>query len=220
MLTRRVASSIAVSYVTSAAILLGFAFAGTIGFVLPFAYGGAGLLECMVFYLLTYRSADVKHSHDYLMPQRLIISTTMQLVFMALAPQVAFYFLTMLFVVYALSSFAVTARLAAITWVGVAIVTASLLMHNKTGGVPHATFAERALVWLSFVVTLGRCVMLGVFGRLLRLRLKSRTLQLGETVTALKERDQSLKRLNAQLLHQASHDSLTDSPTGCCSPSG
>jgi diguanylate cyclase (GGDEF)-like protein len=91
----------------------------------------------------------------------------------------------------------------------VAAATLVLVLRNPTGGVPHATAAERALVWLSFIVTLGRCVMLGVFGRMLRLRLQKRTQQLVETVAALKERDRSLERINAELLYQASHDSLT-----------
>jgi|HubBroStandDraft_6_1064221.scaffolds.fasta_scaffold38707_2 diguanylate cyclase (GGDEF)-like protein len=209
LLARQVIRSVAVSYVTSAVLLLGFAFAGTIGFVLPFAYAGCGLCECAVFYYLTNQPSKLGDGYDYLIPERLIISTTMQLVFMALAPQIAFYFLTMLFVVYALGSIGITPRQAALTWLGVAIATALLFLHNKTAGVPHATLPERALVWLSFVVTLGRCVMLGVFGRLLRIRLQKRTTQLGETVAALKERDKSLELVNAELLHQASHDSLT-----------
>jgi diguanylate cyclase (GGDEF)-like protein len=209
LLARQVIRSVAVSYVTSALLLLGFAFAGSIGFVLPFAYVACGLLECALFYYLTDQPSKIVDGYDYLIPERLVLSTILQLVFMALAPQIAFYFLTMLFVVYALGSVGITARQAALTWLGVAIATSILFLHNKTSGVPHATLAERVLVWLSFVVTLGRCVLLGVFGRLLRLRLQGRTKQLGETVAALQERDQSLERVNAELLHQASHDSLT-----------
>jgi diguanylate cyclase (GGDEF)-like protein len=209
LLARQVIRSVALSYITSALLLLGFALAGTIRLWLPFAYAGAGLLECGVFYYLTDQPSKIIDGYDYLIPERLILSTAMQLLFMALAPQIAFYFLTMLFVVYALGSVGISARQAAFTWLGVAIVTSWLFLHNRTGGVPHSTFAERALVWLSFIVTLGRCVMLGVFGRLLRIRLQKRTHQLGETVAALKQRDQSLERVNAELLHQASHDSLT-----------
>jgi diguanylate cyclase (GGDEF)-like protein len=209
ILARRVIRSVAVSYLTSMGLLLGFAFAGTIGFVVPFAYTGCGLFECALFYYLTNRPSTRHDGYDYMIPQRLILSTTMQLAFVAIAPRVAFYFLTMLFVVYALGSVGVTARQAALTWVGVAIATGVLMVRNHTGGVPHATLAERALVWLSFAVTLGRCVMLGVFGRLLRMRLQKRTQQLAETVAALRQRDVSLELVNAELLHQASHDSLT-----------
>jgi diguanylate cyclase (GGDEF)-like protein len=209
LLAHRVIASVAVSYVTSMLLLLGFAYIGTIGLVLPFAYGGCGLLECAFFWYLTDQPSKVGEGNDHLIPQRLVISTTMQLVFMALAPQIAFYFLAMLFVVYGLGSIGVTARQAAYTWLAVAGATLVLVLRNPTGGVPHATAAERALVWLSFIVTLGRCVMLGVFGRMLRLRLQKRTQQLGETVAALKERDRSLERINTELLYQASHDSLT-----------
>jgi len=209
VLARRVIRSVAVSYLSSMGILLGFAFAGTIGFLVPFAYGGCGLIECALFYYLTDRPSKIPDGFDYMIPHRLIISTAMQLVFMALVPQIAFYFLTMLFVVYALGSIGITAPQAALTWFGVAIATGVLLIRGHTDGVPHATLAERALVWLSFVVTLGRCVMLGVFGRMLRVRLQRRTQQLAQTVATLRQRDESLERVNAALLHQANHDSLT-----------
>jgi diguanylate cyclase (GGDEF)-like protein len=209
MVSLRVIRSVAVSYLTSMALLFGFAFAGTIGFVLPCAYGAIGLLESAFFYYLTTQASKKQHGYGYLIPQRLIVSTTLQLVFMALAPQIAFYFLTMLFVVYALGSIGVTARQAALTWVVVAIVTGILVLRGHTAGVPHTTVTERVLVWLSFVITLGRCVLLGVLGRRMRLRLQKRTQQLAETIAALKERDASLERVNAELLHQASHDSLT-----------
>ena len=199
LLAHRVIASVGVSYVTSMLLLLGFACIGTIGFVLPFAYGGCGLVECAIFWYLTDQRSRLGEGNDHLIPQRLILSTTMQLVFMALAPQIAFYFLTMLFVVYGLGSIGVTARQAAYTWASVAVATLVLVLRNPSGGVPHATAAERALVWVSFVVTLGRCVMLGVFGRMLRLRLQKRTQQLAETVAALKERDRSLERVNAEL---------------------
>jgi diguanylate cyclase (GGDEF)-like protein len=209
LLARQFYGSVAISYVTSALLLLGFSFAGTIGFLLPWAYGACGLLECLLFYSLTHQNRKSASPYDYLVPQRLMLATAIQLTFLALAPQIAFYFLVMLFVVHGLGSIGMTARQAAATWAGVALATALILLNNHTGGVPHATLAERALVWLSFAVMLGRCVMLGVFGHQLRLRLQKRTRQLAETVAALKERDASLERMNAELQHQASHDSLT-----------
>jgi diguanylate cyclase (GGDEF)-like protein len=201
---------VAASHITSTVLLLGFAFTGTIAFWLPFAYAGGSLIQAALFYLLTVRRSNL--ADDYLIPQRLILATAMQLVFVVLAPQIAFYFLTMLFLAYGLGSIGITARQAAFTWLGVAVATFFLFLHNTQGGVPHATAAERTLVWLSFVVTLGRCVMLGVFGRKLRVHLQGRTHQLSETLEALKQRDESLERVNAKLLHQASHDALTGLP--------
>ncbi len=75
--------------------------------------------------------------------------------------------------------------------------------------IPQATPAERGLVWLCFVATLGRCVLLGVFGRELRLRLHDRRQQLRESIHMLKERDKSLAHVNLELKRQATHDALT-----------
>ena len=75
--------------------------------------------------------------------------------------------------------------------------------------VPQATPMERTLVWMCFVATLGRCILLGVVGRGLRLRLQDRRRQLRDSVHLLEERDKSLARVNLELKRQATHDSLT-----------
>jgi diguanylate cyclase (GGDEF)-like protein len=59
------------------------------------------------------------------------------------------------------------------------------------------------------MATLGRCIVLGIFGRSLRLRLQTRGQNLIESVAALRQRDESMERVNAQLRHQATHDCLT-----------
>jgi diguanylate cyclase (GGDEF)-like protein len=75
--------------------------------------------------------------------------------------------------------------------------------------IPQATSVERGLVWLCFVATLGRCILLGVFGRALRMRLQERRRQLRDSVHMLKERDKSLANANLELKRQATHDALT-----------
>jgi diguanylate cyclase (GGDEF)-like protein len=133
-----------------------------------------------------------------------------QLAFIALVPQIGFYFITVLFIVYGFGSMAATVRQSLITWGCVAAVTALLLTNGgHSDWIPQANIAERVLVWLCFISVLGRCILLGVFGRTLRMRLQKRSVQLTESVGALKQRDQSLERVNAELQHQATHDALT-----------
>ena len=139
-----------------------------------------------------------------------IASSAIQLTFAALAPQMAFYFFTVLFVVFGVGSLELSRWQSGFAWIGVAIAAAVVMSAiNARIVVPQDTAMVRALVWLCFVATLGRCILLGVFGRSLRQRLQDRRLQLRDSIHLLKERDKSLASVNLELKRQATHDALT-----------
>jgi diguanylate cyclase (GGDEF)-like protein len=202
--------AVVLSYLLDALLLLGFALAGTIPLSIPAAYLAAGLGESGLFHLF---GSHIPHLSARLRVQilpRMIVASALQLTFIALAPQVGFYFVTVLFIVYGFGSMALTVRQSLITWSCVAVVSAALLLNGgHMDWIPLSTLTERLLVWMCFVSVLGRCILLGVFGRSLRIRLVKRSSQLTESVGALKQRDQSLERVNAELQHQATHDALT-----------
>jgi diguanylate cyclase (GGDEF)-like protein len=200
---------LAISYLTSSLLLLGFHFAGTISLYVPLAYAIAGGSECALLYYLDAR--DSRDSDPGLGAlQRLIISTSIQLLFIAIAPQIGFYFLSTLFVIYSLGTMGMSGRQSFIAWGIGTIITGLLLLGRHGSWVPQSNASERALVWLSLVTMLGRCVLLGVLGRSMRITLQKYSYQLSESVGALKQRDQSLERVNAELQHQATHDALTE----------
>jgi diguanylate cyclase len=206
----RMILAVAISYVIDGALLTGFAVTGTISFNIPLAYTAIGLLDSSIF--LALHAWAVRHHRDdseFAFAQ-VIGSSAIQLVFAALAPELAFYFFTVLFVVFGVASLGLSKRRAAISWIGVAIAAAVVMSAvNARIQVPQATPMERALVWMCFVATLGRCILLGVFGRGLRLRLQDRRRQLRDSIHMLKERDKSLASVNLELKRQATHDSLT-----------
>jgi diguanylate cyclase (GGDEF)-like protein len=203
--------AVALSYVIDGSLLAGFAAAGTIGFTIPLAYTAVGLFDSALFLLLRAWAIRYRKDQKYTFTlANVIASSAIQLVFAALAPQMAFYFFTVLFVVFGVGSLELSKRQSAIAWVGVA-VAAALVMSAIDARivVPQDTLAVRALVWLCFVATLGRCILLGVFGRALRLRLQDRRLQLRDSIHMLNERDKSLATANLELKRQATHDALT-----------
>jgi diguanylate cyclase (GGDEF)-like protein len=194
--------AIASSYVVDALLLLGFALAGTISWWIPLGYLSTGLIECAFFYRWNERlelhanAAGVER----VVVARMLVASVIQLGFIALAPQVGFYFVTLLFIVYGIGSMSVSARHALWTWVAVTLITSVLLTRaQQADWIPQSTGAERTLVWLCFVAILGRCILLGIFGGQ----------PLNESVETLQQRDPSLEGVNAQLRHQATHDSLT-----------
>src|SRR5271170_2540257 len=202
--------AIAASYVIDGLLLAGFAVTGTISIAVPLLYTAVGLLDSLIFFLLRAWAMKRRRDGDGFYLVQVIGSSCIQLIFAALAPQMAFYFFTVLFVVFGVGSLGLSKRQSAIAWVGAAIAAAVVMSAiNARILIPQATPAERGLVWLCFVATLGRCVLLGVFGRELRLRLHDRRQQLRESIHMLKERDKTLAHVNLELKRQATHDALT-----------
>jgi diguanylate cyclase len=202
--------AVALSYLIDGILLTGFAISGTIGATVPMAYTAIGLFDSFIFFLL--RAWAIKHRRDnsnFALVQ-VIASSSIQLVFAALVPQMAFYFFTVLFIVFGCASLELSKKQSAIAWIGVAVAAAVVMSSiNARISIPQGTALVRGLVWLCFVATLGRCILLGVFGRALRLRLHDRRQQLRDSIHLLKERDKSLANANLELKRQATHDALT-----------
>jgi diguanylate cyclase len=203
--------AVALSYVIDGSLLAGFAATGTISLTIPLAYTAIGLIDSALFLLL--RAWAVRNHRDRsnaLTLANVIVSSAIQLAFAAIAPQMAFYFFTVLFVVFGVGSLELSKWQSGLAWIGVAIAAAVVMSAiNARIVVPQDTAVVRGLVWLCFVATLGRCILLGVLGRALRLRLHDRRQQLRDSINLLKERDKSLASVNLELKRQATHDALT-----------
>src|SRR5580698_7267177 len=202
--------AVAFSYLIDGMLLAGFAAAGSITPTIPLVYTATGLMDSSIALLI--RAWSIKQRRDttdYALAQ-VITASCIQLACAALVPQLAFDFFTVLFVVFGCASLGLSKRQSVIAWITVAIAAAVVMSSiNARISIPQDTPLLRGLVWLCFVATLGRCILLGVFGRVLRLRLHDRRQQLRESVHLLKERDKSLANANLELKRQATHDALT-----------
>jgi diguanylate cyclase len=206
----RMILAVAFSYVLDGILLTGFAISGTVSPAVPLAYTAIGLLDSSLFLLLRVWSIKYRRDTSDFALAQVVASSSILLAFAALVPQMAFYFFTVLFVVFGCASLGLSKKQSAIAWIGVALA-AALVMSSLDAriSIPQDTPLIRGLVWLCFVATLGRCILLGVFARALRLRLHDRRQQLRHSVHLLKERDKSLANANLELKRQATHDALT-----------
>jgi diguanylate cyclase (GGDEF)-like protein len=200
---------IAILYANSSLLLFGFHAAGTIALWVPLAYAAAGVVECLFAYYTASRDTQATDVYSFQAVPRLVLSTVIQLLFVTLAPQVGFYFICCLFVVYGIGTMGISGHRSFYAWCVVVAASGVLLICNKGDWTPHTTLFERTLVWIGWMITLGRTIVLGVVGRTMRVTLQEQSLRLSESVGALKQRDQSLERANAELQHQATHDPLT-----------
>ena len=206
-------TAVALSYLIDALLIGGFAWAGTIAPSIPLYYLAAGMFDSALFLALRRRAVrDRRREEHFTLPQ-ILVASSIQLIFVVLAPPLAFYFFTMLYVVFGCGSLALKRRHSIIALVVVTIIAQTLLtLSHQTVVIPQNTNAERALVCLCFFATLIRCVALGIFGRSLRLRLQHRRQQLHASVQMLEQRDRSLAAANLELKRQATHDALTRIP--------
>jgi diguanylate cyclase (GGDEF)-like protein len=198
-----VTTAIALSCALDSLLLAGFVVVGTISVFVPIAYAAVSLSACAFFYLYTARVAPERLRDSHLTLPMVVASSATELLFVGLAPQMAFYFLMVLFIVFSFGSTSLSIRQSALTWLAVAIAAAVLLYGSRRSSwIPQTSAADHVLVWLCFVATLGRCTLLGAFGRSLRMRLQDRRRELSESV----------ELVNAELQHQAIHDALTGLP--------
>jgi diguanylate cyclase (GGDEF)-like protein len=208
------------SYGVDAVLLGGFVLVGTIPGWVPVAYAGVGSLASGTFHVLCGRTSVAKSGDPYLVVPNLIAAALIQLLAIVLVPQVAFFFLTLLFIVFGIASLRLSSRDAWLSWLVIlAAMGLSLSLVADVQWLPMRSGVERILVWLCFGVTLGRCILLGAFGRGLRDALSRRHRELIQALESLRQRDAelaanrlSLEHVNAELHRQATHDALTGLP--------
>src|ERR1700685_1933846 len=192
--------AIALNCVLDFLLLGGFVAVGTISIFVPIAYAAVSLSGCAFFYFYAAWIAPERLRHSHLALPMVIVASATELLFVGLAPEMALYFLMVIFVVFSFGAPSLSIRQSALTWLAVAVAAAVLLYGNrKSSWIPQTSAADHVLVWLCFVAILGRCTLLGLFARSLRIRLQDRRRELSESVET---RDKSLLLVNAELQHQ------------------
>lgn len=186
----------AVSYLISAAILALYAYAGTISFAVSIVYLICGITSTAVGLYLSEINFNDRFKDQYLTVPQSIVSMTIQLVAIYLAPEVGFYFIFILFIVLSFGALLMNARETAIVWtystIGLAVL---LLLTDKPIAMPMTTWAERALLLACAVTALGRCASTGLYGSSMR--------------EALFKRGNELKKAHARIEELAQVDELT-----------
>jgi diguanylate cyclase (GGDEF)-like protein len=185
---RQMLGMIGVSYVIDAAILLIYAYAGTIPVTIGPAFGICGLGSVACFITLSEAGFNDRFKDHYFVVQQSMVSLAIMLAFSYLAPQVGILFLCTLFVVFSFSALRSTPRQTAIAWTAMAFGLAALfLLTDKPIAMPHETHLERFATMLVFVLTIGRCMFLGIFASSLRESLYKRGVQLKQAYRRIEE---------------------------------
>ncbi len=185
---RQIQGMIAASYLLDTVILLLYARAGTISSNVVPAYLASGLSSVALYLALSETGFTERFKDHYLVVPQLVISVTIMLAFTYVAPQVGAMFLCMLFLVFNFSSLRSTPRQTAAVWTAMALGVAGLfLLTDRPIAMPHGNHLERIATASVFVLTIGRCMFLGIFSSSMRDSLYQSGLKLKEAYRRIEE---------------------------------
>jgi diguanylate cyclase (GGDEF)-like protein len=185
---RQIQGMIGVSYVVDAVILLIYAHAGTTSAMIGPAFALCGLLSITGYIQISESGVTERFKDHYFVVPQSIISMIILLAFSYVAPEVGVMFLCSLFVVFAFVSLRSTPWQTAVVWTVMALGLAGLfLLTDKPISLPHKTYLERFTTMAVFILTIGRCMFIGIFASAMRESLYKSSLALKEANKRIEE---------------------------------
>ena len=209
---RQMLSMVSLSYVVDGLILLLYAYAGTTPLATAPAYLVCGLVSVGSFWLLSESRLSDRFKDHYVVVQQSSVSLIIMLMFLYIAPEVGCVFLCSLFVIFAFGSLRATPQQTALLWTATTVGLAGIfLLTDKPIAMPNGGYIERLATMLVFVMTIGRCMFVGIFSSALRESLYKRGLELREAykrIEELAELDELTGSLNRRSIMRALDDEI------------
>jgi diguanylate cyclase (GGDEF)-like protein len=167
------------SYALNSTVLLIYAYAGTLPVAIPSSYflGGITLTGC--FAVLSETHFNDRFEDHYLTALQIAANIALQIGFLLAAPGIGYAFISFLFLAFGFGALRMTSRQAVVAWSVTAIGVIPVFLFSATPiGMPVDTPLERLAAMLSFVITIGQCAFVGLYGSRLRTKLYNRSVEL------------------------------------------
>jgi diguanylate cyclase len=176
------------SYGLGAITLLIYAHAGTIPMPIPSAFFLCGVALIGVFAILSETHFNDRFEDHFLTVFQVGGHVAIQLGFLLAAPQIGYAFLDVLFLIFGVAALRMTPRQAAIAWTLTAAAVMQIFLFIQIPiGIPVATLSERLTAGICFVLTIGQCAFVGLYGDSMRKRLHKRGVELSEAYKRIEE---------------------------------
>jgi diguanylate cyclase len=177
-----------VSYSLGASVLWLYSYAGTISIIVPSAYFLCGLTVIGFFAVLSETNFSDRFEDHYLTVFQVVSHVAIQLGFLLAVPKIAFAFISVLFLIFGFGALRMTSRQATITWtLATTGLIAVFLFTDLPVGMPVGTQTERLAAMLCFVLIIGQCAYVGLFGSTLRKTLYRRSIELKAAYRRIEE---------------------------------
>jgi len=184
---RQVLSMMALSYAIDALVLAVYAVAGATPMATALAFLASAMLGITCFILLSDMVFRDRFQDHYLV-QQMGIGLLLMLTFIYIAPEVGCVFLCSLFVIVAFGSLRSTLLQIVVAWTVLTFGLAILLLGTDLPiRMPVSTPFERFATLLMFAITLGRCMVVGMFSSALRESFYNQGLALKEAYQRIEE---------------------------------
>ncbi|MBX9647110.1 MAG: GGDEF domain-containing protein [Xanthobacteraceae bacterium] len=188
MQRRQILAMIAASCIIDAGVLLLYAQAGTISVSIGPAYAACGLVMSAAFLILSELGFNDRFNDHYLVAPTSTAFMLLAVTFIYLAPEVGGLFLCTLFIIFSFSSLRSTPRQTIQIWTAMTIGLAALyLLTDKPISFPHDGPLERFASLLALVLSIGRCMFLGIFSSSMKASLYQSGLKLKEAYKRIEE---------------------------------
>jgi diguanylate cyclase len=210
-LVQRLAAEVG-SYALGAAVLLVYAHAGTISMAIPSAFFLCGVTLIGIFAVLSETHFNDRFEDHHLTLFQVIGHIAIQLGFLLAAPQIGFAFLNVLFLIFGVASLQMRPLQAAIAWTFTALGVAPIFLWTRVPiGMPIATTTERLAAAFCFILTIGQCAFVGLYGDALRKKFYKRSAELSEAnkrIEQLAELDELTGSFNRRCIMRMLDDEI------------
>jgi diguanylate cyclase len=200
------------SYALGAAVLLVYAQAGTISMAIPSAFFLCGVTLIGLFAVLSETHFSDRFEDHHLTVCQVAGHIAIQLGFLLAAPEIGYAFLNVLFLIFGVAALRMTPRQAAMAWTFTALSLAPIFLFIQAPiGMPVATTTERFAAALCFVLTIGQCAFVGLYGDSLRKKLYKRGTELSEAnrrIAELAELDELTGSFNRRCIMRMLDDEI------------
>jgi diguanylate cyclase len=193
-------------------VLLVYYYAGTISIVVPAAYFLSGIALIGFFAVLSETHVNDRFEDHYLTIFQVGGHVALQLGFLLAAPEIGYAFLSVLFLIFEFGGLRMTPRQATIVWTLTMMGLAPIFLLTSTPiGMPVATPIERLAAMLCYVLTIGQCAFIGLYGSSLRKMLYNRSFELkaaNKRIEELAELDELTGSFNRRCIMRMLDDEI------------
>ena len=156
--------------------------------IIPSAYFLVGVGLVSIFVVLSESCFNDRFEDHYLTIYQVGGHVAIQLCFLLAAPEIGFAFLSVVFLIFGFGALRMTSRQAIIAWTLTMIGLAPIFLFTSTPiGLPIATPTERVAAMLSYVLTIGQCAFVGLYGSTMRKMLYDRSFELKAAYKRIEE---------------------------------
>jgi diguanylate cyclase len=169
-------------------VLLVYHYASTIPAVIPSAYFLSGIGLIGFFAVLSETHFNDRFEDHYLTISQIGGHVALQLAFLLTVPEIGYAFLSVLFLIFGFGALRMTSRQASIAWTLTMMGLAPIFLLTSTPiGMRVATHTERLAAMLCYVLTIGQCAFVGLYGSSFRKTLYNRSFELKAAYQRIEE---------------------------------